>query len=142
MKIKFDSGAEGFYEARELQQMASYFLSHIAGGDERDKFLRSLVGVAEEHMAASEFDVLRKNAVKDGAYQPVTEVNGFSLRNMFSGLLGPTQREMELSRQRIQAQDRAQRAEISSFEALAEMAEIGRQRDQLKLKVKDLENKK
>ena len=38
---------------------------------------------------------------------------------------------MDLSKQRIDALERAERAERSSFDAVAEMARIGRERDAL-----------
>lgn len=42
---------------------------------------------------------------------------------------------MELSKQRYEALDRADRAERSSFEALAEMVTVGRERDELREKL-------
>jgi len=54
-------------------------------------------------------------------------------------LLGPNDRELALSRQRREAIDRAERAERSAFEALAETAEVGRERDALRVRVRELE---
>ena len=60
---------------------------------------------------------------------------------------GPSDREMELSKQRSDALERAERAEHSSFEALADMARVGRERDaanaeleKLRWRVGELEN--
>ncbi len=52
---------------------------------------------------------------------------------------GPSCREQQLSRQRIEALERAKRAERSSFESLAEMARVPRERDDALKRVRELE---
>lgn len=54
-------------------------------------------------------------------------------------LFGPSRRELVLSKQRIELIERAEHAEATAFEALAEMAEVGKQRDEALKKIKDLE---
>ena len=54
--------------------------------------------------------------------------------------MGPSKREIQLSKQRQALIERAEHAETSSFESLAETAEIGRERDELRAKLKQLEN--
>jgi hypothetical protein len=52
---------------------------------------------------------------------------------------GPSRQELELSKQRQELITRAERAEISAFDALAESTEISLERDELSAKVKQLE---
>lgn len=54
-------------------------------------------------------------------------------------LFGPGRRELELSQQRQALIERCERAEASAFDALAETAEVGRERDGAIAKLKALE---
>ncbi len=56
-----------------------------------------------------------------------------------SSIFGPNKSELALSKQRQSLIERAEHAEASAFEALAETADIGRERDELLHKVKELE---
>ncbi len=140
MKIKFDPGAEGFHEAEVLRAMVRHYLRTTEPGGRRAEFLHSLEELAQEHMESPEFDGLRAHLGEQGDWTlpPVEPSLGSRLRGLFSALTGPSRREMELSRQRIEALDRAQRAEIASFEALAETAQVARERDALREELKAL----
>ena len=65
------------------------------------------------------------------------------LEQPFPRILGivfrPSPREIQLSNQRMEAIDRAERAEGVSFDAMAEMSKIHAERDQLFAKVSELE---
>ncbi len=57
-------------------------------------------------------------------------------------IFGPGRRELELSQQRQTLVERCERAEASAFDALAETAEVGRERDDALAKLKALEAEK
>ncbi len=61
------------------------------------------------------------------------------LAAFLNSMTGPSRREMILSKQRQELIERAEHAEASAFEALAETAEIGRERDEILQKMKQLE---
>ena len=140
MKIKFDPGAAGFHEAEVLRAMVRHYLRTTEPGGRQAEFLHSLEELAREELESPEFDELRamRSGEEDWSLPAVETSVGSHLRGLFSALTGPSRREMELSRQRIEAMDRAQRAEIASFEALAETAQVARERDELKARLKAL----
>lgn len=137
MKIEFDSGTAGYQEARELKQMVEHWVdsggeaAHVSG------LVDFLTGVADAHMQKPEFDALREAGAAGGAEDSEHQHGG--LRSALHGLLGPSRREMMLSQQRVDALDRAQRAEAVSFDALAETARVGRERDQALERIEALE---
>lgn len=137
MKIEFDPGMAGYQEAKELKQMVEHWLdsgdeaAHVSG------LVDFLTGLAEAHMQKPEFAELRA-AEADSEDQGEAHHHG-GLRSALNGLLGPSRREMMLSQQRIDALERAQRAEAASFESLAETAKVGRERDQTLERVRELE---
>lgn len=137
MKIEFDTGRAGYQEAKELKRMVEHWrdsgdeAAHVSG------LVDYLTGLADAHMGKPEFAELRAAEAGSGD-EPEAHSHG-GLRSALHGLLGPSRREMMLSQQRIDALDRAQRAEAVSFDALAETARIGRERDQALLRIKELE---
>jgi hypothetical protein len=58
---------------------------------------------------------------------------------VWRSIMGPSRREVRLSKQRIAALERAERAEAISFEAVAETAKVGRERDEALKKLEELE---
>ncbi len=140
MKIKFDTGAAGFYEALVLQDIVHHYLNNQRPTGEQEAFLESLLKLADEHAASQEFDELRQQHSPMERVPKVEEAYP-ATQNIFSfwrSMFGPGHNEMELSRQRIEAMDRAQRAEIASFDALAETVKVARERDEAKKQVKEL----
>ncbi len=140
MKIKFDSGAAGFYEALVLQEIVHHYLNEKRPTGEQEKFLESLLKLVDDHAASPEFDELRE---KHPPMERVPKVEeeypaGQNILSFWRSMFGPGHNEMELSRQRIEAMDRAQRAEVASFDALAETVKVARQRDEAKKQIKEL----
>jgi hypothetical protein len=85
-------------------------------------------------MNRAEYAVLREQVgISDPEWPTWSLVNNFWRRT-----LGPSRLEEDLSQQRSAALERADRAERSAFEALAETTRIGRERDQLKAEVERL----
>ncbi|RME33007.1 MAG: hypothetical protein D6786_08885 [Gammaproteobacteria bacterium] len=137
MKIRFDDGPDGFFEARELKRMVLALRRH--GGEAysmQREFLDALEALADGQMGRPEFSELLERMGLPEVPEPEPPQ---TLLDRLRALLGPTARDLELSRQRREAIDRAERAERSAFEALAELAETGRQRDALKARLKELE---
>lgn len=132
MRIEFDEGDSGFWEARAL-----YAITRRATTEARStadlEFIDFLIDTALAHMDRPEFADLRANA------RPL-EHEGWlmNMRQVWRRLSGPSRLEAELSSQRSAALDRAERAEHSAFEALAETARVGRERDEARAQVEKL----
>ena len=111
-------------------------LEHYAHSDATDKptllLIESIIEQIDRFISDPEFKSLAKEtSVDDAAYRLQEESPGFVRRLIASlrAIVGPTNKEMLLSRQRQELLERAERAESMAFEALAETAEIGRERD-------------
>jgi hypothetical protein len=132
MHIEFEKNINGFQEARKLKMI----LEHYAHSDATDKptllLIESIIEQIESFISDPEFKSLIKDtSVDDAAYRLQEESPSF-LRRLIASLraiTGPSKKEMLLSRQRQELLERAERAESMAFEALAETAEIGRERD-------------
>lgn len=132
MKIEFEKDIVGFQEARKLKMI----LEHYAHSDATDKptllLIESIIEQIESFIADPEFkSLLKETSIDDSAYLLQEDSPGF-VRRLIASLracIGPTQREMLLSRQRQELLERVERAESMAFQALAETAEVGRERD-------------
>ena len=132
MKIEFEKNINGFQEARKLKMI----LEHYAHSDATDKptllLIESIIGQINNFISDPEFESLAKNTgVDDAAYRSLETSPTFVRRVIASlrAIIGPSKKEMLLSRQRQELLERAERAESMAFDALAETAEIGRERD-------------
>ncbi len=134
MNIDFDEGESGFWEARILHGLAR----HAAVRGERLED-RELIGFLLEatnaHMARSEFDELRERVGTEAEEWPAWT----AMAQFWRRTVGPSRLEEDLSEQRSAALERAERAERSAFEALAETSRVARDRDQARAEVKRLE---
>jgi hypothetical protein len=133
MNIEFDDGPAGFWEARTLHDMAAHYVakSTEAGDAELLEFLKD---AALSHMNRLDYAQLRAEAGTS-----VPEWPAWSLVNNFwRRTLGPSKIEEDLSAQRSEALERADRAERSAFEALAETTRVTRERDRLLAEVQRL----
>ena len=70
------------------------------------------------------------------------EANIAATEPLWRKLFGPGKRELELSQQRQALIDRCERAEASAFDALAETAEVGRERDSALAELKRIQAEK
>jgi len=133
MNIDFDDGESGFWEARTLYAMATHYV--VKSPQEGDEALLDfLKDAALTHMNRLEYAKLREEVgISEPEWPTWSLVNNFWRRT-----LGPSRLEEDLSQQRSAALERADRAERSAFEALAETARIGRDRDHLKAEVERL----
>jgi hypothetical protein len=144
MKIEFEKSIVGFQEARKLKMI----LEHYAHSDATDKptllLIESILEQIERFISDPEFKSLTKDtSIDDAAYRLQEDSLTFLSRLIASlrSIIGPTKKEMLLSRQRQELLERAERAESMAFEALSETVEIARQRDALQNKAKQQEQK-
>ena len=132
MKIEFEKDINGFQEARKLKMI----LEHYAHSDATDKptllQIESIIEQIENFTSDPEFKSLIKDtSINDDDYRALEAAPTFLRRLIASirAIFGPSKKEMLLSRQRQELLERAERAESMAFDALAETAEIGRERD-------------
>jgi hypothetical protein len=138
VKIEFSEGSGNLLEAEDLLRVLHY-LSMTPSAE----ILRGeIIGQVFDQFRSQPDGRSRIEHLTDG---PTRGIVG-RLAALWRGIKGPSHGEIALSKQRHDALDRADRAERSSFEALAEMATVGRERDAmrndievLQLRIKQLE---
>ncbi len=140
MKIEFETDINGYQEARKFKLLVDSILKHEKLDPSLNSLASSIQSQLQEFLSNPEF-----SNFKDGADDELftsrhdeSEHSGFV--KAIRDLMGPSKREIELSKQRQALIERAEHAEISAFESLAETAEIGRERDELRAKLKQLTN--
>ncbi len=142
MKFNFNHDINGFQEALKLKML----LEHHNYVDVVDKstqsFIDTLIEELKEFIASPEFEQFSHSTPpSETEYDPMDEGLGpFGMIYAYwRKLTGPTKREMILSRQRHELIRRAEHAEAISFEAIAETSAVGRERDTLSARLKELE---
>ena len=141
MKLEFETDINGYQEARKFKLLIDAILEHEELDQSLNSLATSLKEQLDEFLSNPEFADFTDSG-SNGIYKATHDASmGTSLNRFFSGLFGPSKREVELSKQRQSLIARAEHAENSAFQALAETAEIGRERDELKEKLKQLEAK-
>lgn len=139
MKIDFDLNLEGYQQAHRLRLV----LDHCIAG-EADDVTRQLINVLKKQVdafiARPELDEFRK------APGPVTSVTVDSpgsflhrISLLWSFIVGPSRRELQLSKQRRELIERAEHAENIAFQALAESVDIKKQNEDAIHKIRMLE---
>ncbi len=141
MKIEFETDINGYQEARKFKLLIDSILKHEKLDHSLNSLASSLQEQLREFISNPEFTDFTDSGSEDHYTSSHNEdISGGILKSL-RGLFGPSKREIELSKQRQALIARAEHAEHSAFEALAETAEIGRERDRLKEKLKQLEAK-
>ena len=139
MKIEFDKDLEGYQSAQKLRLILDHF-ANIESDQNTFTLVDSLRQQIETFLADPEFDKFRELSAGSRAD---TLQNRFSISECLSSiwqfLAGPSHREMVLSKQRKELIERAEHAEAIAFEALADTAEMGKERDALLKEMKELE---
>lgn len=120
MKIEFSAGASGFHEAHELKKAVRHLVNTVHHGESSD-ILAAFEAAADEHMERPEFADLRDQACFDDRVEASQQS---ALRTWWESIMGPSLREQELARQRMEALNRATHAEAVSFDAVAEAARL------------------
>ena len=136
MKIDFASGAAGFREARHLRRIVGYYRESLHASGDIAQLMGFLENVANEQMEKSEFRSLRESLPDDRDL--ARDCRPSFWKRLLGTFLRPSPREMQLSSQRMEAIDRAERAEGVSFDAMAEMNRLLRERDNLQNEVTKL----
>ncbi len=133
MKLDFDEGDAGFFEARSLHRFIKHARVSVQD-DDMHELLEFMDEAANTHMRLSEFAaLLDKHGTGDETWP-----NFSVLKHLWRQTIGSSQVEAGLAEQRSAALARAERAEQSAFEALAEMAKIERERDLARREVEKL----
>lgn len=136
MDIGFKDGVAGFHEARALLAIVRVAPLDEFRADHQATVLDALKTAGEVHLARAEFAALRAEfAIDDSARGAAAEEDAWWAR-----LFGPSRREQHLAAQRSAALERAARAELSSFEALAETTRAARERDAARARIAALES--
>ena len=137
MKIEFDDALAGYQQAKQLQLI----LDHYSASKHCDESAKALIALMrpdiEAVMTKPEFAELENKQVNPSEPQKPSMME--SISSFLHGFMGPSKLEVKLSEQRRQLVERAERAESLSFEALAETADVGKQRDEALARVKELE---
>lgn len=139
MKIEFETDINGYQEARQFKLLIDSILRLDKLDVSSSSLALSIQEQLNEFISKPEFADFTSDGSDDLFTASHNETSTSSLSKLFSGFFGPSRQEIELSKQRQTLIARAEHAEHSAFEALAETAEIGRERDQLKEKLKQLE---
>lgn len=139
MKIEFDTDINGYHEARKFKLL----IDGILARENLDASLTSFAEGIRSQLAEfinnpefAEFDIDAHDAKYVASHD---ESAGEGIARFLRHFMGPSRRELELSKQRLELIARAERAESSAFSALSETADIGRERDELKARLKELE---
>ena len=135
MEIKFADGEAGFLEAQALQAIARYAADSDPVDSNEIQVTDALRAAGVAYAARSEFTQLREY---DNAQTSAAARTG-AREGLWRTLFGPSRRELRLSEERRTALGRAERAEQSSFDALAETARVARERDTALARVAELE---
>lgn len=130
MNIEFDEGESGFWEARALLAILRRAGAHATNAADLE-LIDFLKEAAATHMERPEFSEQRARIGGTPSDWPTWSL----VKQFWRRTLGPSRLEAELSQQRSAALERAERAERSAFEALAETARVGRERDQARVEL-------
>ena len=139
MKIEFETDINGYQEARKFKLLIDSILKHEELDKSLSSFATSIQAQLQEFLSNPEFSDFHDGSKDDTYSSSHDESTGEGIIKFLRSLFGPSKRELELSRQRQALIERAEHAENSAFEALAETADIGRERDELRSKLKQLE---
>jgi len=139
MKIDFNSDDIGeCQDAQKLRLLLNELLRHELDATSRE-LISNLVRQIESGLKASGLTSINDSAGETLAGNPDNRSLFGHLCDAWRSFTGPSRREMELSRQRKELIERAEHAEASAFDALAETADVGRERDNALERVRQLE---
>jgi hypothetical protein len=143
MKIDFETDINGYHDGCKFKMLLESYVHSDSTDPSVLSLVQSLQQQVNDYLSRPEFKQFHN---VDGSEPdvstsaPETHSNPLTqLASFFNSITGPSRREMILSKQRQELIERAEHAEASAFEALAETAEIGRERDEILQKMKQLE---
>ena len=145
MKIELDKDINGYQEARKFGMLLEHCIHSGTADPSLLSLIESLRQQLNDFILCPEFRQFHKM----DAFHPDTEtISGPLARNKWllplinsflHTIMGPGRRELILSRQRQELIERAEHAESSAFAALAETADVSRERDEALQKISLLE---
>ncbi len=139
MKVEFSKDLEGYQSAQKLRLILGHCYSNESDQGALD-LINSLRQQIETFLTNPEFDKFRDSTADPGEdTKPDRFSIGGFLSSIWQFLAGPSHREMVLSRQRKELIERAEHAETIAFEALAETAEMSKERNSVLKEMKELE---
>ncbi|MGI9228747.1 MAG: hypothetical protein ACR2P9_02695 [Gammaproteobacteria bacterium] len=142
MKIEFDETLESFQKALLLKKLIEYARSHELVDSHDLDIVADIHQALDQFLEQETFQVYRADEVLSHRFDEIEEPNPIKrLWRSIKILSGPSRQERELSEQRRTLVAKAEQAEIISRETLAEMAEVGRQRDTALEKLAALEKR-
>ena len=132
MKIDFEKDINGFQNARKLKMILEHYHQSDIADRTTQLLIESLITQLDEFTASPDFARFNHSNEIDGSFLDAAgKKDNFLTRlaSFWHVFRGPSKRELLLSSQRQELIERAERAEAIAFEAIAETAEVGRQRD-------------
>ena len=141
MKLDLNKDINDFQDAQRLKIILEHY-SHSDGVDNNTLlFVQTILSQLDEFISDPQFKHFNHSSDIAESALP-DDQNSMSLYgriySWWRKLTGPTRRELILSKQRHELIERAERAEAIAFEAIAETAEIGRQRDEIMKKLQQI----
>ncbi|MCG8325669.1 MAG: hypothetical protein MI673_09135 [Thiotrichales bacterium] len=134
MKLEFTLDEAGYQKARMLKRLIAlvdiYELKDSFDQDQLNALSKELLQI----MGQPGFDAWR-----DEDFGDIIKPGPHSLKDVLRNIFGPSRQEINLSKQREILIERAEHAEASAFEALAELADAAKQRDEALARIRDLE---
>ena len=132
MKIDFEKDINGFQNARKLKLILEHYQQSDIADRTTQLLIESLILQLDEFTTIPEFQKFNHTDEMDTSFLDAAgkRDNFFTrLAAFWQVFKGPGTRELLLSNQRRELIERAERAEAIAFEAIAETAAVGRQRD-------------
>lgn len=136
MDIHFDRNAEDYQKARRLRAILKQCYASETDNENRS-VIAALERQLESCLADSGLSQFSPSA-QDDCVRPSFSLVGI-IMSLWHSIAGPGRREQELSKQRREQLERAEHAETSAFEALAEYAELKKTLEQAQRKIHELE---
>lgn len=137
MDIKFDNNHTDYSKAIQFKKIIRLIEEYRLEDHFDSGFIDNLKDCIEEFLNRPDI----KKFATDNDEINIKIIPHAGVADKLKSLFGPSRREQVLGKQRIELIERADRAEALAFEALAETAEIGKQRDEALQQLKELQAK-
>ena len=134
MNIDYEDDESGFWQARAVHAMARAWQPQQQQREGDRALVEFLLESSQQHMAREEYASLLAAHGTADAHWPRWSL----AQHLWRRLTGHTQLETELSVQREEAVERAERAELEVFDAVADATHAAHERDALIAEVAEL----
>ena len=137
MDIKFDNNHTDYSKAIQFKKIIRLIEDYNLEDHFESGFINNLKDCIDEFLNRPEI----KKFATENDVKKIEIIQQSGIVDKIKSLFGPGRREKILSKQRIELIERADHAEAIAFEALAETAEVGKQRDEALQELKELQAK-